>query len=63
MPQGDKSSYTDKQKRQAAHIIAGYKKKGLSLKNAEARAWATINKISGGGNKSGSGRRSGKSSG
>ena len=59
MPQGDKSSYTDKQKRRAAHIITAYKKKGLSLKNAEARAWATINKISGGGNKSGSGRRKG----
>jgi polyisoprenoid-binding protein YceI len=39
MPQGDKSSYTDKQKRQAAHIEAGYEKKGVSVKNAEARAW------------------------
>jgi len=56
MPQGDKSSYTGKQKRQAAHIEAGYEKKGVSLKNAEARAWATVNKLSGGGNKSGSGR-------
>jgi plasmid stabilization system protein ParE len=57
MPQGDKSSYTDKQKRQAEHIEAGYEKKGLSMKNAEARAWATVNKLSGGGKKSGSGRK------
>ena len=57
MPQGDKSSYTDKQKRQAEHIEAGYEKKGLSVKTAEARAWATVNKISGGGTKSGSGRK------
>jgi plasmid stabilization system protein ParE len=57
MPQGDKSSYTDKQKRQAEHIEAGYAKKGLSTKTAEARAWATVNKLTGGGNKSGSGRR------
>ena len=49
MPQGDKSSYTDKQKRQAEHIEAGYGKKGVSTKNAEARAWATVNKLSGGG--------------
>ena len=57
MPQGDKSSYTDKQKRQAEHIEAGYEKKGLSTKTAEARAWATVNKISGGGKLSGSGRK------
>jgi plasmid stabilization system protein ParE len=56
MPQGDKSSYTDKQKRQAEHIEAGYKKRGLRMKTAEARAWATVNKLSGGGKKSGSGR-------
>ena len=56
-PRGDKSSYTDKQKRQAEHIEAGYEKKGLSTKSAEARAWATVNKISGGGKKSGSGRK------
>ena len=59
MPQGDKSSYTDKQKRQAEHIEAGYEKKGLSVKTAEARAWATVNKLTGGGNKSGSGRKKG----
>ena len=57
MPQGDKSSYTDKQKRQAAHIEAGYENKGVSVKNAEARAWATVNKLSGGGKKGGSGRK------
>ena len=49
MPQGDKSSYTDKQKRQAAHIEAGYEKKGFSTKTAEARAWATVNRLTGGG--------------
>jgi hypothetical protein len=57
MPQGDKSSYTNKQKRQAEHIESGYEKKGLSLKTAEARAWATVNKLTGGGKKSGSGRK------
>ena len=56
MPQGDKSSYTDKQKRQAGYIEAGYEKKGISAKTAEARAWATVNKLDGGGKKSGSGR-------
>ena len=56
MPRGDKSTYTDKQKRQAEHIEEGYEKKGVSKKEAEARAWATVNKESGGGNKSGSGR-------
>jgi plasmid stabilization system protein ParE len=57
MPLGDKSSYTDKQKRQAEHIEAGYEKKGVSTETAEARAWATVNKLSGGGKKSGSGRK------
>jgi plasmid stabilization system protein ParE len=56
MPRGDKSSYSDKQKRQAEHIEEGYKKKGVSSKEAESRAWATVNKESGGGKKSGSGR-------
>ena len=56
MPQGDKSSYTDKQKRKAAHIEEGYEDRGVPKKEAEARAWATVNKESGGGNKSGSGR-------
>ena len=56
MPRGDKSSYTDKQKRQAEHIEEGYEDKGVSKKEAERRAWATVNKESGGGKKSGSGR-------
>lgn len=59
MPQGDKTSYTDKQKRQAAHIEKGYEKKGVSEKTAAQRAWATVNKETGGGKKSGSGRKKG----
>ncbi|RDZ28680.1 hypothetical protein DX914_06015 [Lysobacter silvisoli] len=57
MSRGDKSSYTDKQKRQAQHIEEGYKKEGVSEKTAEKRAWATVNKQDGGGKKSGSGRK------
>ena len=49
MPRGDKSAYTDKQKRQAEHIEDGYKEQGVSSEEAESRAWATVNKISGGG--------------
>src|ERR1044071_5651806 len=56
MPRGDKGSYTDKQKRQAEHIEEGYEKRGVSEGEAERRAWATVNKESGGGKKSGSGR-------
>jgi hypothetical protein len=56
MPRGDKSKYTDKQKRQAEHIEEGYEDRGVSKKEAERRAWATVNKESGGGKKSGSGR-------
>jgi plasmid stabilization system protein ParE len=56
MPRGDKSSYTDKQKRKAAHIEEGYADRGVSRDEAERRAWATVNKESGGGKKSGSGR-------
>lgn len=56
MPRGDKSAYTDKQKRKAEHIEEGYEKRGVPKKEAEARAWATVNRDSGGGNKSGSGR-------
>jgi len=56
MPRGDKSSYTDKQDRKADHIAKGYEKRGVSHKEAERRAWATVNKESGGGKKSGSGR-------
>jgi plasmid stabilization system protein ParE len=57
MPRGDKSSYTDKQKRKAGHIEESYEDKGLSEEEAERRAWATVNKQDGGGNKSGSGRK------
>lgn len=56
MPQGDKSAYTDKQKRKAQHIEQGCEDRGVPKKEAQARAWATVNKESGGGNKSGSGR-------
>ena len=56
MPQGDKSKYTDKQKRKAEHIAESYEDRGVPAKEARARAWATVNKESGGGNKSGSGR-------
>jgi len=51
MPRGDKSSYTNKQKRQAEHIEKGYKKRGVSSKTAAKRAWATVNKTTGGGKK------------
>lgn len=56
MPRGDKSAYTDKQKRKAEHIEEGYEKRGVSDEEAEKRAWATVNKMDGGGKKSGSGR-------
>ena len=56
MPRGDKSSYSDKQKRQAEHIEEGYEKRGTSKKEAERRAWATVNKETHGGKKSGGGR-------
>ena len=56
MPRGDKSAYSDKQKRQAEHIEQGYEKRGVSGPEAERRAWATVNAETGGGKKSGSGR-------
>lgn len=56
MPRGDKGAYTDKQKRQAEHIEESYEDRGVSKKEAESRAWATVNKETGGGKKSGSGR-------
>jgi plasmid stabilization system protein ParE len=56
MPRGSKAKYTDKQKRKAEHIEEGYEDRGVSSREAERRAWATVNKESGGGNKSGSGR-------
>ena len=56
MPRGDKSKYTDKQVRKADHIAEGYESRGVPEKEAERRAWATVNKEEGGGKKSGSGR-------
>jgi plasmid stabilization system protein ParE len=56
MPRGDKSSYTGKQQRKAEHIEEGYEKRGVGQEEAERRAWATVNKETGGGKKSGSGR-------
>jgi plasmid stabilization system protein ParE len=57
MPQGDKSKYTDKQDRKADHIAESYEARGVSEKEAERRAWATVNKDDGGGKKpGGSGR-------
>ena len=61
MPKGDKGAYTDKQKRQAEHIEENYEKRGVSDDEAERRAWATVNKESGGDKKSGSGRGKQKS--
>jgi hypothetical protein len=57
MPRGDKSKYTSKQKRQAEHIEEGYEKRGASKKEAERRAWATVNKVTGGGKKKSSSGR------
>jgi len=58
MPRGNKSKYTSKQERKADHIAEGYEKKGVSEKEAERRAWATVNKQDGGGkNRGGSGRK------
>jgi plasmid stabilization system protein ParE len=56
MPRGDKSKYTDKQKRKAEHIAEGYEDRGVPAGEAKRRAWATVNRESGGGEKSGSGR-------
>lgn len=53
MPQGSKAKYTDKQERKAEHIAEGYEDKGVSKKEAESRAWATVNKQDGGGNRKG----------
>lgn len=53
MPRGDKSKYTEKQKRQAEHIEEGYEKRGVPESEAERRAWATVNKTTGGGKRTG----------
>ena len=60
MPRGDKSTYTDKQKRKAEHIEESYEQRGMPEEEAERRAWATVNKQDGGGKKSGSGRKGNK---
>lgn len=57
MPRGDKSAYTDKQKRQAGHIEQSYREQGVSKSEAEERAWRTVNKQDHGGKQSGSGRK------
>jgi plasmid stabilization system protein ParE len=57
MPRGSKAKYTSKQKRKAGHIEEGYEKRGVSTKEAERRAWATVNKQEGGGKKGGSGSK------
>jgi plasmid stabilization system protein ParE len=57
MPRGDKSKYTPAQKRKARHIEESYEERGLDEPEAAARAWATVNKQTGGGERSGSGRR------
>ncbi len=62
MPRGDKSKYTDKQKRQAEHIEESYKEKGMTEDESEELAWATVNKQDGGGKLSGSGRKESVSS-
>ncbi len=59
MPRGEKSKYTDKQKRKAEHIADSYEEKGVPEKEAEARAWATVNKQDGGGKKPGGSGRAG----
>src|SRR5512140_142256 len=56
MPRGSKTSYSSKQKRQAEHIEEGYEHRGVGNDEAARRAWATVNKETGGGKKSGSGR-------
>lgn len=56
MPRGEKSSYTDKQKRKAEHIAESYEERGVPEGEAESRAWATVNKQDGGGKKGGSGK-------
>ena len=62
MPKGEKSKYTEEQKRQAEHIEESYEDRGLSEEEAERHAWATVNKQDGDGKKSGSGRKKSESS-
>ncbi|MGE0469317.1 MAG: plasmid stabilization protein [Nitrospira sp.] len=60
MPRGDKSKYTGKQKRKAAKIEDGYRRRGVPEDEAERRAWATVNKMDKGVKKSGGGSGRGK---
>ena len=53
MPKG---AYTGKQERKAEHIEDSYRKKGVSKKEAEERAWRTVNAQDKGGKNDGSGR-------
>jgi hypothetical protein len=62
MPRGDKSKYTDKQERKAQHVEQSYESRGVPEKEAERRAWATVNKDDGGGKRAGGSGR-GKSTG
>ena len=62
MPRGDKSKYTGKQQRKAGHVEQSYETRGVSEKEAERRAWATVNKDDGGGKREGGSGR-GKSTG
>ncbi len=55
MPRGDKSKYSEKQKRMAEHIDQGYENRGVPEEEAERRSWATVNKMTGGGKRGGSG--------
>lgn len=61
MPAGEKTKYTEKQKRKAAHIEEGYVERGVKKDEAESRAWATVNKQDGGGKRGGSGTKSSSS--
>jgi hypothetical protein len=56
MPRGSKAKYSSKQKGQAHKIESGYENRGVGKKESERRAWATVNKMTGGGKRSGSGR-------
>jgi plasmid stabilization system protein ParE len=59
MPRGEKTKYTEKQKRQAEHIAEGYRERGVPAQEAKRRAWATVNEMTGGGKKAGGGRGKG----
>ena len=56
MPRGSKAKYTSKQKTKARPIEESYEHRGVAPKEAAARAWATVNKQTGAGERSGGGR-------